>query len=116
MFYFQDGRQELHFKPMYFHCSPCIVNYDYILELETFEEDLEYLFNIIEVKMKTNVTENTTHKKQYNHDFDKYFGNISSDLLFEFYQLVKDDLFIFNYTLPHVIYDKIKHKIDNSTF
>ena len=38
-----------HWRPYWIHCSPCLVNYDFVLKIETMQEDFEKLKNLVDL-------------------------------------------------------------------
>ena len=102
---------------MHLHCSPCNIHYDYILKLETFQEDLKYLFKQIEIQdLSTGIKRNNkTTKSDYEKSFD-YFRNVSSDTLLDVYEFIEIDMILFDYSLPDFIENRIKKRINITTY
>ena len=133
--FLQKPQADKHIRPMSQHCSPCLLQYNFIIKLETMQEDLRYIFNLIGANSLSNnlhihATENetipiqTTSAKNIlkldekeniessltlnkEDEIYKYFSNVSSDLLFNVVEFIKDDLTLFDYKLPQFITDKL---------
>ncbi|XP_063598342.1 carbohydrate sulfotransferase 10-like [Penaeus indicus] len=81
-------------------CAPCGVKYDYIIKLETMSEDLEYVFQKLGIPSNPHLRKNKSTRRK---DFSKYFRYyrwISKELKREVFETFKDDLAMFEYTLP----------------
>ncbi|VDI20845.1 carbohydrate 4-sulfotransferase 8 [Mytilus galloprovincialis] len=50
--------KDRHFTPMYEHCRPCQIPYDFIGKLESFKEDVLFLINVWNNAYGTNITFN----------------------------------------------------------
>ena len=104
---------------MHLHCSPCNIHYDYILKLETFQEDLKYLFKQIEIQhLSHGIKEHSTNNKTQS-DYEKsfnYFRNVSSDTLLDVYEFIQFDVILFDYNLPDFIENRIKERINITTY
>ena len=90
-----------HWKPFHIRCSPCVTKYDYIAKFETFNNDMEYL------KQKINLTKEHREyfftKKQYKTNFElmkKTFEKIPKKLAYRLYEVYRDDFEMFGYSLP----------------
>ncbi|XP_069997078.1 carbohydrate sulfotransferase 10 [Penaeus vannamei] len=81
-------------------CAPCGLKYDYVVKLETMSEDLEYIFQKLGIPSNPNLRKNKSTRRK---DFSKYFRYyrwISKELKREVFETFKDDLEMFEYTLP----------------
>ena len=80
--------------------------------METFHQDLNYLFKKIGFINTKNVIENKSRENNENKGiFLKYFNNVSTEILIKVYNSIKIDLFLFDYKMPDFLYDKIKYQI-----
>lgn len=91
-------------------CHPCILPYDYILHLETFSEDLQYVFHklnmpkdIFTVDVRKNIAFNVTKTKPN----DSYFENIDPLVISELYGWIKEDFQLFGYEVPDFVLNAI---------
>ena len=100
---------ENHWLP-YTSCSPCHLDYKAIIKLETAEQDNQY------VLQRSRLKNWTTYKKQHvtkggaSNDKDirnRYFSDVSCDLLRRVYQFYKRDFELFDYK-PDEFYDICK--------
>ena len=90
-----------HWKPYRDLCNPCSSQYDYIAKFETFNNDMEYL------KQKINLTEEHRKtffsKRTFKTNIDvvkKLFEKVPNELAFRLYQKYKEDFEVFGYSLP----------------
>ena len=90
-----------HWKPFRNLCNPCSSQYDYIAKFETFNNDMEYL------KQKINLTEE--HRKyffpkgNFATNFDlmkKTFEKVPNELARQLYEKYREDFEVFGYSLP----------------
>ena len=126
------------------HCSPCLLQYNYIIKLETIQEDLGFILNLIGANSLTSnlhihITENKTIPIQTTSannisklnekeniesnstlnkidEIYKYFSNVSNDLLSNVVEFIRDDLMLFDYKLPQFITDKVRKYKKQKTY
>ena len=90
-----------HWKPFHMRCLPCSSQYDYISKFETFNNDIEYL------KQKINLTEEHRKyffpKRRFKTNFElmkKTFEKIPNKLVHRLYKVYQDDFEMFGYSFP----------------
>lgn len=84
-----------HWKQYYKLCHPCVINYDFIGKLETFESDLEYIIN--RLKLDAFIPFPQSIKKTTNAVAKNYMTllpEITRERLLKLYQR-DDDLFFY---------------------
>ena len=92
---------DLHFISYLAHCKPCEAEYDYIIQFETMQNDMEYL------KQKLNISE--YHRKAMfparsfktsAEKTTKTFEQIPPELSLKLYEKYRQDFEIFGYDKP----------------
>lgn len=92
-----------HWRPYYQECAPCFVKYDYILKMENFANELDYLVENLNNEKVTRIInknnkDNINPLGRTNGDINKrYFSTISLSLLKELYEIYKKDFELFDY-------------------
>ncbi|XP_076036026.1 carbohydrate sulfotransferase 11-like [Oratosquilla oratoria] len=106
----QEHRNNLwmnrHWRSYVKNCSPCTFNYTYIMTMETWDEDMDYLIkklNISEVQVSTHINSKSTLSQGGRVDYFSYYRNIDPHLIRTIYEIFKVDFELFNYTLPAFI-------------
>jgi len=81
-------------------CQPCAVDYDYIIKLETLQEDIQYLMALLNRPDNTKeLISQETITKNKNVGLHKYYFNLlTSDEIEVLNRIHIDDLDIFNYS------------------
>ncbi|XP_063586388.1 uncharacterized protein LOC134763780 isoform X2 [Penaeus indicus] len=97
-----------HYRPYSTVCSPCEIQYEYIFKQETFDEDLHYLTQVLNLKevktgLRTNTKGNTT---QYSSYLD-YYRDVPPDVLRQIYKVYEKDFRIFDYEFPETLLRKM---------
>ncbi|KAG0725799.1 Carbohydrate sulfotransferase 14 [Chionoecetes opilio] len=103
----RDGLKNIHWRNYYRTCSPCALPYDFIMNTETFSEDLKYIVHKlgakeIRVDWRFHVAPHnttTTTSPHYMH----YYTNITHALLKRVYHQYKIDFQMFGYEIPAVL-------------
>ncbi|XP_068246381.1 carbohydrate sulfotransferase 11-like [Palaemon carinicauda] len=93
-----------HWRPQYNLCYACSVPYDYIIKQETFDEDLQYLtdkLNITEVKVSLKSNSFAKSNKTY----EDHFRDIPKDLIKKILNLYRLDFLLFGYEVPKFFKD-----------
>ncbi|XP_069980677.1 carbohydrate sulfotransferase 14 isoform X2 [Penaeus vannamei] len=98
-----------HWRPYSSICSPCGIQYDYILKQETFDDDLRYVaehldLQEVELGTRNNNKSNRTHLASY---LD-YYNEVPSKVLGQIFKLYETDFRIFDYEIPQTLLDKVK--------
>ena len=70
----QNRRRDRHFYPMFDHCSPCKIEFDFVGKMETFKDDVLCLLNQWNQKFGTDITFNDFEKEN---DLRMAFSQIS---------------------------------------
>ncbi|CAL4108341.1 unnamed protein product [Meganyctiphanes norvegica] len=98
-----------HWAPFYTTCSPCQLDYDYILHLETFEDDLAYVYQRVGISTK-NANKKVHETSGGSSDLslvNSYFRDQPDQLLERVYHIYETDLKLFGYAIPEFF-----HKFD----
>lgn len=89
-------KKDFHFIPMYKHCSPCKLKYDFIGKIESFDQDSKYILERIGLKSLKNslkIYKNFTRMdiiiSKVKLLFSRYYGNIGAEECLTFYEAVK---------------------------
>ncbi|XP_077292620.1 carbohydrate sulfotransferase 11-like [Arctopsyche grandis] len=92
-----------HWRPYFQECAPCFVDYDIILKMESFENDMKYLINYLDNEnirqiIQTTQWNNTNPSGRTDIEITKeYFSNISTSLLKDIYNIYEKDFILFDY-------------------
>ncbi|XP_076036068.1 carbohydrate sulfotransferase 11-like [Oratosquilla oratoria] len=95
-----------HWRGYVINCSPCTFNYTYIMTTETWDEDMSYLvnkLNISEVEATNHLHNKSALPQGGRVDYFSYYRNIDPHLIGQIYEIYKVDFALFNYTLPDFI-------------
>ncbi|CAL4075750.1 unnamed protein product, partial [Meganyctiphanes norvegica] len=98
--------KDKHWAPYYQKCSLCKINYDYILHLDTFGDDLKYIYlragiDITDEDQFHTQRNNSTEKiKIVRKPFLEYFENMPKELLRKVYKIYRRDFILFGYEFP----------------
>ena len=100
-----------HFYPMYEKCKPCVVNYDYIIKVETIYDDIAFLRQAV-----YNNSPQAQMPPAYNHNnsnqlLDSYFQRISPDILERLFRVYQNDFETLGYSFN---YPRLFHSNDTS--
>lgn len=101
-----------HWQPFYIICSPCEINYNIILKLESIDEDsdmLVYRTGLPELKPKlvhktpqshlSNLTNNKTEDSHHENVITLYFSQVSDRQILKLYDIFKIDFEMFDYDI-----------------
>ncbi|CAL4107850.1 unnamed protein product, partial [Meganyctiphanes norvegica] len=90
-----------HWRSYYKNCSPCTLPYDYIMQLETHDEDLEYIFNMTGINDRNvELRRHATSREDSESNYWLYYDVVDDDLLRETYHIYKEDFQMFGYEIP----------------
>ncbi|CAL4109941.1 unnamed protein product, partial [Meganyctiphanes norvegica] len=85
-------------------CAPCFFNYDYIVHLYTFEEDVKFIFQV------AGITEDMDFKDKFPQSvnsektkYEEYFTNLPKDILRGIYLKYRQDFFLFGFEIPDIL-------------
>ena len=99
---------DVHWIPIHPNCAVCQIKYDVIGKMETFSEDIQYIFQIANLThlfpndhfdLKTNV-----HNKNETVEMRvmKYFKPLDPKLVRRLYQFYHMDFKLFGYTIEYL--------------
>lgn len=86
-----------HFKTYFNDCSPCSIQYDYILKLDgSFNYEFNYfIYNYFNI---TTIVNNNYNNKINDTILYKYYSQLNHELLNQLYQIYQIDFQLFNYS------------------
>ena len=91
-----------HLVPYFYLCNPCGVAYDYIAKLETFQSDVEFIFKKNKLQIPNFSMEDLNTLSQTTDDIlEAYFETIPESLIEKIWHILKYDILMFGYSLPH---------------
>ncbi|KAK7079245.1 hypothetical protein SK128_006072 [Halocaridina rubra] len=98
---FEDNNPDAHWRSYYMACCPCHFDYEYITQVETLSEDLEFVFNQLGLPSDPDVSMNQYRKtvEDIYRDY-QYYKRVPQSLKREIYRLYKTDMDFFGYNLP----------------
>ena len=79
-------------------CHPCNIHYDYIATLETMDQDLPYINDLLGIEGKKDIRLNIRAKALSKPLWDIYF-NLSTQLIKDIYSVYRRDFELFGYEL-----------------
>ncbi|XP_066954114.1 carbohydrate sulfotransferase 11-like [Macrobrachium rosenbergii] len=98
-----------HWRPYSSNCRPCHVPFDYIVKLETFEEDLRYLVLKLGIKEINVTTQMNKSSKSKSPTYEAYYRDISDDIIAGLYAIYKEDFRLFGYEVPQFVKDALSN-------
>ena len=84
------------------HCSPCLINYDGVIRLETSVMDEEFVLTQSKISqyIELKYRHYKTHEKKSEENLNKkYFSHIPCSLLSKLIQMYRMDLEMFDYSV-----------------
>lgn len=88
-----------HFTPYSLMCQPCIVEYDFIGRLESFNEDRRHLFQQLNWTSPGSVDYNSwLHNKQSHTKYTEYFSQLTKEQVRQLYYKYFYDFELFDYS------------------
>ncbi|XP_042875707.1 carbohydrate sulfotransferase 12-like [Penaeus japonicus] len=95
-----------HWRPISWNCMPCIGNFDYIVKLETLDDDLAYLIKVIGIKeINLKLRHNMKHSNAKVKGYESYFQTLPTAMLKDIYNIYKYDFILFDYFIPQFMLD-----------
>ena len=110
---FSDGGTDVmraedggHWHTLMSRCKPCVINYDHVVRLETFQEDAAYIVNhkmrARGLKYKVNVHQNAVPNANFEMIIDEY-KQIPDELLQKLVTTrYKQDLYVYGYNFTRM--------------
>ena len=94
------GKTDVHWMPMYQHCSLCTVDYDYVFKSENLhDEERRWLENVIIDTSETNVESKDQNVAGINADIAKlYLNTLDLEDVKNLFELYKTDFLLFGYS------------------
>ncbi|XP_022083507.1 carbohydrate sulfotransferase 11-like isoform X2 [Acanthaster planci] len=89
-----------HWKEVYKLCTPCQVQYDFIGNLETVEEDSRYMFKVFGLNNVTYPPYRSRTKVTSSELYNHYFSRVSQKDLQRLWQIYRLDFELFGYPRP----------------
>ena len=106
------GSMNHHWMPQYDTCHPCHVNYDFIGHHETLRQDADHVLRHISrlvlarnrtTRVQFPVRHLDSQKRKSGELLRKFYGNISTRIIFRLLRLYDRDNEVFGYQLPDII-------------
>ncbi|XP_018022696.1 carbohydrate sulfotransferase 11-like [Hyalella azteca] len=85
-----------HWRPYFLNCGACDLNYEYIVKMETWSEDLRYLLPKFNMDEKNEVHENAKNSTDVSY---RYIRALPKQLILKLYEIYKIDFEMFDYSL-----------------
>ncbi|KAF2367590.1 Sulfotransferase [Trinorchestia longiramus] len=85
-----------HWRPYYLNCAVCDIDYDYIVKMETWDEDIKYILDKFGFK-----NDEYSHKNRRDSDTValEYIKALPKSLILQLYKLYSIDFEMFGYTI-----------------
>lgn len=97
----------IHWLPFVTRCNPCGISYDYIVKLESFEDDLRFIVLKLGIKeINVSVKKNNSTKGE-GPGYEAYFKDIPDDVIREIFSIYEKDFYLFGYEVPQFIRDAL---------
>ncbi|XP_071966029.1 carbohydrate sulfotransferase 11-like [Antedon mediterranea] len=103
----QITKFEAHWQEMYKLCSPCKVNYDYIVKLETIKDDSDFILKSFKVSHLAKFPPADVQKGKPTNSSGKYdtsYRKLSPELINKLWDVYKTDFDLFNYSKPEYLF------------
>lgn len=94
------GMPDIHWMTYTQTCDPCRMKFNYILKLETIQEEAHHLFcEVLGFPEKVNLpVRHRSYEHALGNSTRRYYANISSELMQRLLEIYKDDFDIFEYS------------------
>ena len=95
-------RPECHWREIYQLCSPCAIQYDYILKLETMSDDARYILSSINASHLLSVVKATPHPTNSSSEgkVQRGFAQVTEEDVMQFEKRFAKDMSLFDYQRP----------------
>ena len=88
-----------HWVPYYIQCTPCLLDFTFIMKLETFQEDIAGFLRKTDLGFKDISRKHVTLTGPTGDVARKYFSTLSRDLLLRLYETYRIDFEMFEYSI-----------------
>ncbi|XP_041782841.1 carbohydrate sulfotransferase 8-like [Anopheles merus] len=90
---------DIHWSPVNNLCTPCLARYDYIIKLETYEQDVEVMIKAAKLQGKVKLMQlNHVRKEPVEILIMKYFSQITQKQIEMLYSIYEIDFQLFGYS------------------
>ena len=89
-----------HWASMTSLCHPCVLNYDFVGKMETFDSDVAYMLKVLGTNFRFPTILKEAYKVSSALLTQTYFAKLSLLLKKRLYQIYKNDFENFGYTIP----------------
>lgn len=88
-----------HWIPYYLFCTPCLINYDVIIQFETLQQDVQLLLNLIGEKRGPSWKHSTSIGTSKTELVKSYYGQLSRETISKLYDKYRIDFELFGYSI-----------------
>ena len=88
-----------HWKPYFQKCDYCDVDFDVIGKMETFNEDVDFIFQSTRLDEISSIRRNEKLNSHQRSNLGQYFQNLSENVIRQLYEVYKIDFEMFDYGL-----------------
>ncbi|KAK4029950.1 carbohydrate sulfotransferase 11 isoform X1 [Daphnia magna] len=88
-----------HWIPYYLFCTPCLINYDVIIQFETLQEDVQLLLNLIGEKRGPSWKHSASVGRSKTELIRSYYGQLSRETIGKLHDKYRIDFELFGYSI-----------------
>ncbi|XP_066953336.1 carbohydrate sulfotransferase 10-like [Macrobrachium rosenbergii] len=103
-----------HWIPYSRNCKPCGVPYDYIVHLETVDDDLRYIVRHLGIKEIDVATRKNKSVKGKGRSFEDYFRDIPPGVIRAIFLIYREDFYLFGYDVPQFVKEAFSNPSGNA--
>lgn len=95
-----DEQVDMHWVPINSFCTPCLVNFDFILKFDTLQEDQSYLIKHLKLESILSPRwRNQARGKDTKESTEEYYSQLSKNQVHQLYYMYMYDFEMFNFTM-----------------
>ena len=88
-----------HWAPITTLCHPCVVPYNFVGKMETFDDDVKYMLGVLGTKMVFPTNQKRSYNVSSERLMDVYFSKLSKGTISRLYRRYRNDFEAFDYQL-----------------
>ncbi|XP_064088287.1 carbohydrate sulfotransferase 9-like [Macrobrachium nipponense] len=102
-----------HWVPYSNNCKPCGIPYDYIVHLETLDDDLRYIVHHLGIKEIDVTMRKNKSVKGKGRSLEEYFKGIPPGVIRAIFTIYREDFYLFGYDVPQFVKDAFSNSSGN---
>lgn len=92
-----------HWIPYYLFCTPCLIDYDFILHFETLQQDIDVLLTSLGEKTGPEWKHSNSRGKSKSELIQSYYGQLSRDTIEKLHKKYLVDFEMFGYSIDNFL-------------